>query len=406
MATFFAGMRGTGDFGTDERPKNFREMILWTNPSGSAPLFALMSKMKKETTDDPEIAWWEETKDSTYAYIDGAIADTAETTLVVDDGVNATDWAYRFQVGDVLELHEGAEDAGHTWELVKVTSITNGTTLEVEREYANTTAAALSDNTYILKVGSAFAEGTGSPGSALSNPTKYINYTQIFKTPYDITGTAKSTRFRTGDPLKNDQIRKSFTHSAAIEWAMLYGKAHETTGANGKPERTMGGLRRMIQSNVTVFGATPTLDTFEAAISPCFDYEAGSAGNERLVFAGNGALNFLNKLCRNASGVSLQYEGPIDWYGMRLRTYTLPQGTLHVKSHPLMNVNDSYTYSMFGVNPSGLIYRPLKDRDTKVQKNIQANDADLQKDQWLTEATIELHYERSFFYLGEFKDQS
>lgn len=24
-----AGLRGTGDWGTDERPKNFREMILW-----------------------------------------------------------------------------------------------------------------------------------------------------------------------------------------------------------------------------------------------------------------------------------------------------------------------------------------------------------------------------------------
>ena len=42
-----AGLRGTGDWGTDERPKNFRETILWRDPNGSAPLTALMSKMKK-----------------------------------------------------------------------------------------------------------------------------------------------------------------------------------------------------------------------------------------------------------------------------------------------------------------------------------------------------------------------
>ena len=24
-----AGLRGTGDWATDERPKNFREMVLW-----------------------------------------------------------------------------------------------------------------------------------------------------------------------------------------------------------------------------------------------------------------------------------------------------------------------------------------------------------------------------------------
>ncbi len=27
--TAVAGLRGTGDFGTDERPKSFREYILW-----------------------------------------------------------------------------------------------------------------------------------------------------------------------------------------------------------------------------------------------------------------------------------------------------------------------------------------------------------------------------------------
>lgn len=54
-----AGLRGTGsgDWGTDERPKNFREMILWRNPNGSAPLTALMAKMRTESTDDPEFAW-------------------------------------------------------------------------------------------------------------------------------------------------------------------------------------------------------------------------------------------------------------------------------------------------------------------------------------------------------------
>ena len=43
-----AGLRGTGDWATDERPKNFREMILWRNPNGSAPLTALLSKMASD----------------------------------------------------------------------------------------------------------------------------------------------------------------------------------------------------------------------------------------------------------------------------------------------------------------------------------------------------------------------
>ena len=46
----FAGLRGTGDWGTDERPKNFRERILWLDPNGMTPLTGLMSMMGKEST--------------------------------------------------------------------------------------------------------------------------------------------------------------------------------------------------------------------------------------------------------------------------------------------------------------------------------------------------------------------
>jgi hypothetical protein len=52
-----AGLRGTGDWGTDERPKNFREYILFRQPNGDTPLTALMAKTGKESVDDPEFSW-------------------------------------------------------------------------------------------------------------------------------------------------------------------------------------------------------------------------------------------------------------------------------------------------------------------------------------------------------------
>ena len=36
-----AGLRGTGNWGTDERPKSFRDNVLRFNPNGTAPIFAL-----------------------------------------------------------------------------------------------------------------------------------------------------------------------------------------------------------------------------------------------------------------------------------------------------------------------------------------------------------------------------
>lgn len=400
--TFFAGLRGTGSFGTGERPQDFREMILWTNPNGTAPLFALSAKMKKEACNDPQIHWWEETNSIGRAVVNGAITDATTTTVVVVAQSGGVGGALQYQPGDLLMVEEDA--AAYTTEILEVVSVASDTSMTVIRGAAGSTAAAFADAAGLLRIGSAHEEGSGSPTTVTSNPTKFTNYTQIFKTPYQLTRTAANTYFRTGDPLKNDQIRKSFTHSEKMEQALFWGMASEVTGGDGQPKRTMAGLRKLITSNVTVFSADPTVDTFIAALSPVFDYEAGAAGDERIIYAGNGAVNFLNKLIAGESSTRINYDGIIKIYGQNLRRFTIPQGSFAIKSHPLFNVHPLYTYSMFVVNPSGLIYRPLKNSDTKIQKNIQANDADLKKDQWLTECTFEVHYEQSFAYISGVKD--
>jgi hypothetical protein len=401
--TFFAGLRGTGSFGTSERPQDFREMILWTNPNGTAPLFALSSKMKKEACRDPQIHWWEETNDIGRATVNGAITDATTTTVVVDAQASGAGGALQYQPGDLLQVEEDV--AAYTTEVLEVVSVASDTSMTVLRGAAGSTAAAFGDGVGLLRIGSTHEEGSGAPTVVSANPTKFTNYTQIFKTPYELTETARNTHFRTGDPLKNDQIRKSFIHSEKIEQALFWGMASEVTGSGGQPKRTMGGLRAMITSNITQFAVDPTLATFLAALSPVFDYEAGAAGDQRIIYAGNGAINFLNTLVATDSGTMINYDGMIKLYGQNLRQYTIPQGSFAIKSHPLMNVHPIYTNSMFVVNPSGLIYRPLRNRDTKIQKNIQANDEDKKKDQWLTECTFELHYERSFAYIGGFYDQ-
>ena len=48
------GLRGTGDWSTDERPKNYRQAILLLFPNTPAALTALLSMLKEEQTDDPE----------------------------------------------------------------------------------------------------------------------------------------------------------------------------------------------------------------------------------------------------------------------------------------------------------------------------------------------------------------
>ena len=52
--TAISGLRGTGEFTTDFRPTNYRELFTLLEPNGSAPLQALLSMTSSESVDDPK----------------------------------------------------------------------------------------------------------------------------------------------------------------------------------------------------------------------------------------------------------------------------------------------------------------------------------------------------------------
>lgn len=412
--TFFAGLRGTGSFSTDERPKSFREMILWAEPNGRAPFTALSAKMKTEKVTDPEFSWWEETLKHKLVYInDGANITNVATTITVDHGpgthtngdgtalVDTDLTGLMFVAGDLLMIEVNADP--NLNEVVRVVSTTS-TVLTVTRGVGGTTAAAANNNVRISRIGSHYGEGSLSPNTVTSNPTKLTNYCEIQKTAFQVNNTAIATTFRTGDPLKNDRKRKMFDHAEKLEMSAIFGKPSETTDAAGQPLRTMGGIRHFLSSHVTMFTVDPTEDTFIDAVAGMFDYNAGGAGNERVGFIGNRALMFLNRLVRNNTNVKINYDGKIDAYGMELMKWTLPMGTLAFKTHPLFNIHPQYSSSMLFINPAGVVRRPLVGRDTKEQKNIQAPDADYVKNQWIDEIGMEYHFERTMAYIGGFYD--
>lgn len=393
-----AGLRGTGDWGTDVRPKNFREMILWRQPNGRAPLTALLSKARTQKTTDPEFSWWEEELNAIRVqinYTTGYVA--TDLTIVIDNG-DAQDLV----PGDVL-LVEKALTSAYDHELVVVSSVTDATTLVIKRGQANTTAASIANDTYLTKIGNVYEEGSTSPAASNRNPTKLYNYVQIFKTAFRITETAKVTTIRTGDPLREDKKRKMFDHAVAQELAYIFGKRYETTGAGGKPLRFTGGLLFMLatyaSTRIKAFTTTPTESTLLDNMYQMWDYET-SAGNERILFAGNGLLNGLNKLALNSSSSRINFNGYINLYGMKLAQWEFPQGTIYVKTHPLFNTHARFTNDGWCLDPSVLVHRPL--RDTKMQANIQAPDADEEKGQWITEAGLEMQHAKTTTWLSNF----
>lgn len=395
-----AGLRGTGNFGTDERPKSFREMILWRNPNGVTPLTGLLSKMESQSVNDPEFNWWEEELNAIRLQIAYATGfSTTDTSLTV--GVAGDQTATDLVAGDVL-LVEKALTTAYDHELLVVSSITSSSVVVVKRAQAGTTAVPILQGVYLTKISNAFAEGGLAPDSATRNPTKMYNYCQIWKTAYQVTKTAAKTKFRTGDPLKNDKKRKRFDHAVALELSFIFGKRYEDTGGQ-QPTRYTGGILNLLSlysnSRITAFTTTPTETTMLDAIYPIWDYDT-SAGNERIGFCGNGALNSLNKMAKNASSTRINFDKKVDAYGMKLMEWTLPQGTVYFRSHPLFNTHGRFTNDIFIFDPSVLKYRYM--RDTEMEDGIEPPGADYFKGQYLTEAGLEFQHSKTTCWLSNF----
>jgi hypothetical protein len=397
------GLRGTGDWGAGERPKNFREMILWRNPNGSAVLTALMARMRKESVDDPEFNWWEEEQNPVRLTVTTAVG-TAVTTIAIDGG-DAQDLV----IGDVL-LVEKANGTTYDNELIQVTQIDSATVFNATRGAANTTPATIANNANLTKIGNAFEEGADAPDASTRNPTKFLNYTQIFKTAYRMTNTALATRARTGDIKKNDKKRKMFDHSTAMEYAFLFGRPYEDSGGT-ELKRFTGGLAHFLSGAARIVVATTTTRTeagFLAATYDVFDYTTDEGSSmERLVLAGNAALNKLNQVAKAENSSRVVFDKTIKVFGMELQRWILPQGTFFIKTHPLMNVHGRFKNDLFILEPRGIIYRPLRGRDTKPDegpggRGIQNNGEDQFKGQWLGEVGAEFHHLKTMKWIRGF----
>lgn len=405
-----AGLRGTADWGTDERPKNFREGILRYNPAGTAPIFALTSRAGDKTVDDPEFSWWAEGNTLVRLQVAGALV--AGDTLVTVDSSDPTSstmganygTAGHLKAGDILLVEPSSDAASFTSELIEVSEVLSDTQFTVRRGAGGTTAASISNDAWLTLISSAYAEGTGTPPATSRNPIKFSNYIQIFKDTYELTGTADKTTTRTNNNYSEDKKRKSFKHSQDIEWSILFGRAAETTGSNGKPKRFTGGLRYFIpSSNVTVFSSAVTPESFLDAVAPMFDFDTG-AGDTRIGFLGNQAIINLSKIFKNE--VMFNVNNTVKMFGMDFQEFILPMGRVLLKSHPLLSRHGLYNKSGFFVDFDALKYVKQKGRPNGTPKDdVQTEEEDVRRGFFQTDMGVMVDYGGlTMSYLGNISD--
>lgn len=413
----FAGMRGTGDWVSNQMPESWREMILRLFPNGSAPLTAILSKMGSETVDSPIFHWWDKELPTQRATITGVHTAAALNVSYVSGGV-ATDTIYlkmseadagQFKATDIVLMRDASDYEvdcnGRVSAVTKAGTSSYLTVVLLEADDGGVTYSHdLSDADTAMIVGTMNEEGTTSPDARALDPTERYNYVQIMRDSMELTNTALVSKLRTGDPFSEAQRDCLEAHSIQMEKNFLWGIRTSGTGAAGKPRRTTGGIIRYITTNKDDYSVNSTysgqtwltggevwLDTM---LEQCFRY----GSNEKLVLAGSGAVLGLNRLAK-ANG-TIQMTPMTASYGLKVMEWHTPFGTIYLKTHPLFSYEATNRYSMLLLEPKQIKYRALKGRDTQFLKNRQANDADEVKHEYLTEAGLELHFEKCFAYLN------
>ena len=364
------GMRGTDQLAPEQKKIEMADKIKMLVPD-ETPFTTFLQSLSKVRTGFPEFKALE---DDVLPRFDAVVG--AGGTAVTFNVATGT----KFNKNDIII-------ATRTGEQMIVASVA-GNAVTVTR---GGTPVALVDTDEILIAGSAQPEGDLSRVPVSANPVPILNYTQILRRSWELTGTAYSSENET-DPHDWDyQAAKiGIEHKRDLERTLLFGVPSKATASNGQPIRTTGGLFYWLKTNAMDAGGGFSEDEFNAFSRQVFKY-----GAKRKVAMGSPlATSVLNTFPMSKVRISQSEKK----YGINVTTFVSPFGELGLVTNWELE-GAKYGGVLAIYDPANVRYRFLSNskanRDSHVNTEIQPPDADTRRDEWLTEMGLEVNLEKT-----------
>lgn len=425
------GIRGSGNWETDQKVGSFREGILLLEPNGDAPLFALTSKLKEKQIDDTTHSWFkkaiaQDTATVTDVYENAALSDAYDA----GDDYPAGSVVYLkmtasaiadFVVGNVVRMHAAGGDSvltpihGRVERRVNAGSNSYLAVKLLQSDGAGTGDLSVCDRVSI--VSSAYAEGAEMPNSLSYNPEKVSNYTQIFRRSLRQTRTSLRIRLRTGDQYQESKRETLQYHNMDIERALFFGVPTDgVDDTTGQRIGTMGGLEHFIKtyapSNIFDYttdtnfaGKTWTEggeDWLDSAVEQLFRYGTSMT---KLVYCGPGFLTGINRIAKRAGVFELSTD--TIGYGIKVKRYETAHGDLMLARHPMFTKYPEWNNGGFVLEVKNITYCYIDDTTFVTDANRDslkgggrivraAPGIDGLQEEFLTECTLEVAFPEMF----------
>jgi len=430
--------------------RNNRRRIFHDFPVGQFPLTGLLSLMDSEETDSFDFGWWEkrfETPQTTIASGAAPFQTAAGGALTDATFVAGTEFIVLVADSSMFQVRQqvwfpslSIYGAATTYAELKgvVTAVATGS---IKFQCSESTVRLVNTDTAmpngatgcdVICAGNAVGEGASTTSGRTLLPVNPHNFTQIFRNGMSFTRTAMKvpTNFDKTGIYRESAEEACRNHMVDIEMAFLFGsKRTDNVVENGEtvPRRQTGGvtwyLKQWEAADSIYRGGTGTAAVTDNA-NDNKRIILSTAGNivwstmntylerafrvtndkafEKLFLCGSGILGAFNAYLEGKAQLQKQFSVQTV-YGMNVVSWETPFGTIHFKTHPLFSRQAALRYNGLLLDVQNLKHRPLNDSDTTLLTNRQANDYDGRKDEWMTEAGLELRFPESCMYFQNLK---
>jgi Family of unknown function (DUF5309) len=440
-----------------DRSNNKRRKIYWQFPQGAAQLMGLLSLLPNaEETDKPEFGWFERrfpTQRTTTGNSGSASSSpfmNGDGSALTDGGTGVTltaDTEYQVNVAStaefkpthVIEIRGVSNQTVANLEITGVVTVVVSATMLKFRPNStytgikNTHAAPVNEGLSVAIKGTANREYGRAGRGFYFTPISPSNYTQIFRSAFNLSRTALKggLLFDQSGPYNNMAKENGMRHMIEMEKAFLFGDKHVVPVADPDtgeltPETQTGGviwfLLQYEAANSIYRGGTGvpaiTLNTdpekriidvagsmtktdFDKYMSRLF-VVTQDVGYEKVALCGAGFLGALQAFYDRSRIIQTVLNEPTTKARFVIYSVESLYGTVHFKTHPLMTQDPYLTNNALFLDLGNLRFRPLSDSDTKFLKGRQETDRDGRKDEWITEAGLELKFPESCMYIKNF----
>lgn len=374
--TILSGLVDDQDILSNERVVDMDPVISMLDPDNSQFTTMLMKAARRQCF-STKVEWLEDQlMPRLSAVVSGGASDGATITVTAGEG------AY-FRAGDIVRNAK-------TGQAVRVSSVSTDT-LTVTTHLGAVPFAAATAGDQLVIIGNSAAQGATLGTEKQTKRVAQYNYTQIQRNPYGFTKSIAASKLYGGPVPDKERRKKAVEHKRAIEYTLFWG-ARDLNTSGSEPVGAAGGLFEFISSYVKNAAGTLTHTLLDTYLRDMLQHTASASVLFVSPLVAQAISGFLKTAWTPTTTGDRLFGAKVDGYISGAYGTQVP---VFVKRdwNDFSSASTQYGGWAFCVNMENVELNTL--RNTELLRDRQANDADREDEEYLTEFSLKVKIEKS-----------